>query len=133
MNALTHVISYIISSCIEAYVALGRVQKFLLSAEVDPTAVTVQDPSELTGRDALDKYALILSDATYSWHKDSAPAITDINLMLQKDCLLNIIGRVGSGKSSLIAAICGDLERVSGGIRIRGSIAFVPQQGKISC
>lgn len=131
MNALTDDIIILHSSCIEAYVALGRVQKFLLSAEVDPTAVTVQDPSQLTGRDALDKYALILSDATYSWNKDSAPAISDINLMLQKDCLLSIVGRVGSGKSSLIAALCGDLERVSGSIRIRGSVAFVPQQGKI--
>ncbi|GJJ71293.1 ATP-binding cassette, subfamily C (CFTR/MRP), member 1 [Entomortierella parvispora] len=121
----------VISSCIEAYVAIGRVQKFLLSVEVDPTAITVEDPSQFTGRDALDKYALILSDATYTWHRNSASAVSDINLMLQKDCLLSVIGRVGSGKSSLIAALCGDLERVSGSIRVRGSVAFVPQQAWI--
>ena len=109
---------------------MGRVQRFLLSAEVDPTAVTVQDPAQLTGRDALDKYAIVMSDATYSWHKNSAPAISDITLLMQKDCLLSVIGRVGSGKSSLVAALCGDLERVSGRILLRGSVAFVPQQGK---
>ncbi|KAG0225249.1 ATP-binding cassette transporter 1 [Mortierella sp. GBAus27b] len=120
-----------ISSCIEAYVALGRLHKFLTSSEVDPHAIIVEDPRKLSGRHATDKYTLLAKDASYSWHKDSSPVISDINLALQKDCLLSVIGRVGSGKSSLVAALCGDLERVSGEIRVRGSVAFVPQQAWI--
>ncbi|KAF9914815.1 hypothetical protein BX616_007504, partial [Lobosporangium transversale] len=121
----------VISSAVEAYVALGRVYNFLTSAEVDPHAVIVEDPRKLSGRNAAAKYALIAKDATYGWYKDSAPVITNINLALKKDCLLSVIGRVGSGKSSLIAALCGDMERISGEIRVRGSVAFVPQQAWI--
>ncbi|KAI1318942.1 hypothetical protein EDD11_005376 [Mortierella claussenii] len=122
----------VISSTVEAYVALGRVHKFLTSSEVDPHAVIVEDPRKFSGRNASDKYTIIVKDATYSWYRDSSSvAISDINLALKRDCLLSIVGRVGSGKSSLIAALCGDLERVSGEIRIRGSVAFVPQQAWI--
>ncbi|KAF9997989.1 hypothetical protein BGZ79_008317, partial [Entomortierella chlamydospora] len=89
------------------------------------------DPRKLTGFNASDKYTLLAKDASYSWYRNSAPVISDINLALQKNCLLSVIGRVGTGKSSLIAALCGDLERISGEIRIRGSVAFVPQQAWI--
>ncbi|KAF8928276.1 hypothetical protein BGZ58_009765 [Dissophora ornata] len=121
----------VISSCVEAYVAMDRVYKFLTSAEVDPNAIIIEDPRKISGRNASDKYALLVQDASYSWSKNSTPVISDINLALKKDCLLSVIGRVGSGKSSLIAALCGDLERISGEIRIRGSVAFVPQQAWI--
>ncbi|KAF9359851.1 hypothetical protein BGX26_011228 [Mortierella sp. AD094] len=121
----------VISSAVDAYVAMGRVHKFLTSAEVDPNSIILEDPRKLSGRSASDKYTLLVKDASYSWYKNSPPVISDINLALQKNCLLSVIGRVGTGKSSLIAALCGDLERVSGEIRIRGSVAFVPQQAWI--
>ncbi|KAF8948965.1 hypothetical protein BGZ47_000640 [Haplosporangium gracile] len=122
----------VISSSIEAYVALGRVYKFLTSAEVDPNAIIVEDRRRSgSNQDASDKYSLLVTDASYSWYKDSDPVISNINIAIKKDCLLSVIGRVGSGKSSLIAALCGDLERVSGEIRVRGSVAFVPQQAWI--
>ncbi|KAK3825331.1 MAG: ATP-binding cassette transporter 1 [Benniella sp.] len=124
--------SWVISSCAEARVSLGRLQKFLLSSEIDPKAIIIEDPRRQSAtRDASDKYTLLAKDATYSWQKDSAPAVRDINLALKRDELLSVIGRVGSGKSSLIAALCGDLERISGEVRVRGSIAFVPQQAWI--
>ncbi|KAF9128020.1 hypothetical protein BGW39_005426 [Mortierella sp. 14UC] len=122
----------VISSSIEAYVALGRVYKFLTSAEVDPNAIIVEDRRRSPSNpDASDKYSLLITDASYSWYKDAEPVISNINIAIKKDCLLSVIGRVGSGKSSLIAALCGDLERVSGEVRIRGSVAFVPQQAWI--
>ncbi|KAG0313169.1 hypothetical protein BGZ99_009032 [Dissophora globulifera] len=121
----------VISSCVESYVAMGRVYKFLTSSEVDPNAIIVEDPRKLSGRNAADKYAIVVKDASYSWYKDSAPVISNINLAMTQDCLLSIVGRVGTGKSSLIAALCGDLERISGEIRVRGSVAFVPQQAWI--
>lgn len=103
-----------------------------MSSEVDPHAVIVEDRRhQSTTQDASDKYTVLATDSAYSWQKDSAPVISDINLALKKDDLISIIGRVGSGKSSLIAALCGDLERVSGEVRIRGSVAFVPQQAWI--
>ncbi|KAF9193209.1 hypothetical protein BGZ51_003958 [Haplosporangium sp. Z 767] len=126
------ILPWLVSTCIEAKVSIDRVYKFLLSSELDPAAITIEDrrhPSP--SQDAADKYALLVKDASYSWHKDSASVISDISFALKKDSLLSVIGRVGAGKSSLIAALCGDLERVSGEIRVRGSVAFVPQQAWI--
>ncbi|KAF9912121.1 hypothetical protein BX616_010415, partial [Lobosporangium transversale] len=125
---------WVISSVVDARVSFIRVQKFLQSAEVDPDAIIVEDrsrQSSSSNQDAADKYALLATDASYSWYKSSPPVVSGINLALKQDCLLSVIGRVGSGKSSLIAALCGDLEHVAGEIRVRGSIALVPQQAWI--
>jgi ABC-type Mn2+/Zn2+ transport system ATPase subunit len=37
------------------------------------------------------------------------------------------VGIVGSGKSSLISSILGDVHKVNGEIRRTGSVAYVPQ------
>ncbi|KAG0010325.1 hypothetical protein BGZ81_002824, partial [Podila clonocystis] len=123
----------VVSSSVEAYVALGRVYKFLTSAEVDPNAIIVEDLHRSSSdlQSATDKYTIIATDASFSWYKNGNPVISGISFALKKDCLLTVIGRVGSGKSSMVAALCGDLERVSGEIRIRGSVAYVPQQAWI--
>ncbi|VDL97758.1 unnamed protein product [Schistocephalus solidus] len=42
-----------------------------------------------------------------------------------------IVGRVGSGKSSLLNALLGNMERISGRVNIKGSIAYVAQQAWI--
>lgn len=42
-----------------------------------------------------------------------------------------IVGSVGAGKSSLIAAILGQLEKISGRVNTKGSIGYVPQQAWI--
>lgn len=39
-----------------------------------------------------------------------------------------VVGSVGSGKSSLLSAIMGQLQRVSGAFVVRGLIAYAPQQ-----
>ena len=100
---------------------------------MDPNAIIVEDRRHSSSdlQSASDKYAIIATDASYSWYKNGNPVISGINFALKKNCLLTVIGRVGSGKSSLVAALCGDLERVSGEIRIRGCVAFVPQQAWI--
>lgn len=42
-----------------------------------------------------------------------------------------MVGSVGSGKSSLISAFLGEMERVTGRVNTKGSIAYVPQQAWI--
>ncbi|KAF9162294.1 hypothetical protein DFQ26_003685 [Actinomortierella ambigua] len=122
---------YMISSIVESYVAIQRIQKYLTSSEVDPHAIVIEDYRKLSQVDASDKYMVLVNDATFAWSQEAPPAISNIHFALQKDALLTVIGRVGAGKSSLIAALCGDLERVSGEVRLRGSVAYVPQQAWI--
>ena len=42
--------------------------------------------------------------------------------------IFQIVGAVGCGKSSLVSAILGELERRSGKVYVNGCIAYVPQE-----
>ena len=46
---------------------------------------------------------------------------------VKRGALVAVVGRVGSGKSSLLSAALGEMEKLRGEISIRGSIAYVPQ------
>ena len=39
-----------------------------------------------------------------------------------------VVGTVGSGKSSLLSALLGEMERYEGEANVRGKVAYVPQQ-----
>jgi ABC-type Mn2+/Zn2+ transport system ATPase subunit len=49
-------------------------------------------------------------------------------LSVVKGSLVAVVGTVGAGKSSLLSAILGELEQVSGHVRVRGSLAYTAQQ-----
>lgn len=45
--------------------------------------------------------------------------------------LVCVVGRVGSGKSSLVQALLGEMERESGHVRVGGCVAYAAQQAWI--
>lgn len=51
---------------------------------------------------------------------------------VRRGSLVAIVGTVGSGKSSLMSAILGEMEKEKGSVRIRGSLAYTSQQVKSS-
>lgn len=51
----------------------------------------------------------------------------DLNFSIKRNELIAVIGGVGSGKSSLLAALAGDMRRTSGSVTMGGSRAFCPQ------
>lgn len=66
---------------------------------------------------------------------DSASTLTteepfrlqDIDFEIGRNELVAVIGSVGSGKSSLLAALAGDMRRTGGGVMLGASRAFCPQ------
>ncbi|XP_054724956.1 ATP-binding cassette sub-family C member 5-like [Uloborus diversus] len=56
------------------------------------------------------------------------PALTDVTFTLQRGNLVGICGTFGSGKSSLFAALLGQMRLLKGQVAVRGSVAYVPQQ-----
>jgi ATP-binding cassette subfamily C (CFTR/MRP) protein 1 len=42
-----------------------------------------------------------------------------------------VVGRVGSGKSSLLSALLGEMEKLEGNVNTYGKVAYVPQQAWI--
>ncbi|KAK5948688.1 ATP-binding cassette transporter yor1 [Knufia fluminis] len=53
--------------------------------------------------------------------------LSNIDFTVGKNELIAVIGSVGSGKTSLLAALAGDMRRTGGKIRMSGSRAFCPQ------
>lgn len=54
-------------------------------------------------------------------------ALRDITLHIKKGSLIGVCGSVGSGKSSLLSALCGDMNLLRGEVDVNGSIAIVTQ------
>uniref|UniRef100_A0A8C8B9T9 Uncharacterized protein n=1 Tax=Otus sunia TaxID=257818 RepID=A0A8C8B9T9_9STRI len=56
---------------------------------------------------------------------------TLVTLDIAPGSLVAVVGAVGSGKSSLVSAMLGEMENIKGHINIQGSLAYVPQQAWI--
>lgn len=76
--------------------------------------------------------SLKVSNLTCRWNGDAeAPVVKNINFEVVDNSLLLITGPVGCGKSSLLLAILNELPASEGTITKAGSIAYVPQTGKL--
>uniref|UniRef100_A0A2K6UA18 ATP binding cassette subfamily C member 11 n=1 Tax=Saimiri boliviensis boliviensis TaxID=39432 RepID=A0A2K6UA18_SAIBB len=59
------------------------------------------------------------------------PELHKINLVVSKGMILGVCGTTGSGKSSLLSAILGEMHLLEGSVGVQGSLAYVPQQAWI--
>ncbi|KAJ3274523.1 Multidrug resistance-associated protein 1 [Terramyces sp. JEL0728] len=75
--------------------------------------------------------AVEIIDSDFKWDgaEGHKPSIHDISLKLKKGSKIAIVGDVGSGKSSIIAAILGQIRQVRGdSIKVYGSTAYMSQE-----
>ncbi|KAM9411393.1 ATP-binding cassette sub-family C member 3 isoform 4-T4 [Salvelinus alpinus] len=119
LNMLPQVISCIV----QASVSLKRIQDFLSHDELDPESVDRTN----TATDS----SVTVVNGKFTWAKQDPPALHNINLMVPQGSLLAVVGHVGCGKSSLVSALLGEMEKMEGDISIQGSVAYVPQQAWI--
>lgn len=55
-------------------------------------------------------------------------SLQNISFTARKGKLTAIIGDTGSGKSSLLAALLGQMKLVQGDLKVQGAISYVPQE-----
>ncbi|XP_068243109.1 ATP-binding cassette sub-family C member 5-like isoform X2 [Palaemon carinicauda] len=61
----------------------------------------------------------------------TVPILFNLNLSVERGKLIGVCGSIGSGKSSLLSAICGDMKVESGDLQANGRLALVTQQAWI--
>uniref|UniRef100_A0A8C4YJF2 ABC-type glutathione-S-conjugate transporter n=1 Tax=Gopherus evgoodei TaxID=1825980 RepID=A0A8C4YJF2_9SAUR len=74
---------------------------------------------------------ITVRNGTFSWSVtwgDVGLSFCRINLTVPQGCLLVVVGQVGAGKSSLLSALLGELQKLDGYAAIKGTVAYVPQQ-----
>ena len=96
------------------------------------------------------KWAVQLENATFEWEKtlssegkedytsemgssqlDLPFQVCDITMHVQRGTLVAVVGGVGSGKSSLLSGLIGEMRKVSGSVAFGGRVAYCSQNAWI--
>lgn len=105
--------------------AANRIGTFLRKAEVQQGVTTFDERTFRAG-----ERAVIVRDGDFSWQFDDyGNTLGNINFSARRGQLCSIAGQTGSGKSSLLNAILGELCRTRGEVIVRGSVAYASQNG----
>ncbi|KAG0695819.1 P-loop containing nucleoside triphosphate hydrolase protein [Suillus ampliporus] len=116
--------SQVTSNIIEAVVSVKRLSGFLHAEELQQDALMKTQKNSLNIGDEV----LSIKGGEFQWNKqDVSAALEDINLTVRKGELVGVLGRVGSGKSSLLSAIIGDMRKTEGEVALFGNVAYAAQ------
>ncbi|GJJ11410.1 hypothetical protein Clacol_005643 [Clathrus columnatus] len=111
------------TSFIEAMVSIKRLSDFLRAGELQADARKVIHKETEEGDEVLK-----IEDGEFQWNRTQVEStLSGIDLTIRKGELIGIMGRVGSGKSSLLSAIIGEMYRTEGNMAVSASIAYCPQ------
>ncbi|XP_058074514.1 ABC transporter C family member 3-like [Magnolia sinica] len=110
-----------ISMVAQTKVSLDRISSFLRLEDLQPDVV------ERLPEGSSD-VAVEISDGNFSWDLSSAnPTLKDLNFRVLHGMRVAVCGTVGSGKSSLLSCILGEVPKISGTIKLCGTKAYVAQ------
>uniref|UniRef100_A0A8C2TDX9 ATP binding cassette subfamily C member 8 n=1 Tax=Coturnix japonica TaxID=93934 RepID=A0A8C2TDX9_COTJA len=90
-----------------------------------------------------DDFCVKITNGFFTWTPEGPPALSNIDIRIPQGQLTMIVGQVGCGKSSLLLAILGEMQKISGTVswsspekespvemefRKRGSVAYASQK-----
>ncbi|CAN8022372.1 unnamed protein product [Ixodes persulcatus] len=111
----------LISMLVQASVSVKRMNKYLGNEELEEYVTHEKD----------DVNPVTVEHGSFAWTRDEEPVLRDVNIKIPKGKLVALVGQVGAGKSSLLSALLGDMERIQGTVNIHGSVAYIAQQAWI--
>jgi ABC-type multidrug transport system fused ATPase/permease subunit len=108
-------------------------------------AITIEDGTFSWSSDSAINANMVKAEKEVQGHGTEGPSVTakvavsenmrgvlsNIDLNVKKGELIAIVGPVGSGKSTLLSALLGELNKKAGRVKVRGSVAYVPQSAWI--
>ncbi|XP_022257321.1 multidrug resistance-associated protein 1-like [Limulus polyphemus] len=111
-----------ISNIVQTRVSVHRLNNFFVCEELNPSCVgTETDEGEV----------ISVNKGTCSWETHGEAVLKNINLHIKTGQLVAIVGQVGSGKSSILSSLLGEMYKLSGTLNIKGTTAYVSQQAWI--
>ncbi|XP_074587470.1 ABC transporter C family member 8-like isoform X2 [Curcuma longa] len=111
----------VLSMMIQAKVSLDRINTFLLEDEIKEEDVMKNQAQDSS-------LGIQVRNGSFRWEPDeSVPTLKNLNLSINRGEKIAVCGPVGSGKSSLLYAILGEIPKLSGSVEVFGSIAYVSQ------
>lgn len=109
----------------ETLVSIKRLEEFLILEEFQESISQERNANILVSV----KEGVTVDRITAKWNADvKEDTLKHIDLRAKRGTLIAIIGQVGSGKSSLLQAILGELALSSGSINISGKISYACQE-----
>ena len=98
---------------------MKRVQAYLLQENI-------QNTNEFTPNETP---FINVNNLTVGWKCDlDSFSLKNITFRVDQAELISIVGPVGSGKSSLLMALLGELQKISGELTVKGSVFYVSQE-----
>ncbi|KAH8031653.1 hypothetical protein HPB51_019667 [Rhipicephalus microplus] len=125
LGAVNLFVEKLITSAFQGSLSLKRISSFCTAEEYDEEKMSrAQDYFTKTG-------SVSLKNCTLAWsspaRKGEEPQLKSVTLDVEPGSLVGVVGFVGSGKSSLLSAILGDMRCLEGSVTSAGRIAYVPQ------
>ncbi|EOA39482.1 hypothetical protein CARUB_v10008087mg [Capsella rubella] len=115
----------LVSMMAQTKVSLDRISGFLQEEELQEDA-TIVIPRGLSN------IAIEIKDGVFCWDPfSSRPTLSGIQMKVEKGMRVAVCGTVGSGKSSFISCILGEIPKISGEVRICGTTGYVSQSAWI--
>ncbi|KAF5273608.1 hypothetical protein FQR65_LT04607 [Abscondita terminalis] len=99
----------------ESKVSSDRIGKFLLLEEVINNKLTNEGPP------------IELTNLTAKWSKAIENTLNNVTIRIDKGSLVAIVGPVGSGKSSLLQSLLGEIPINSGNLLLNGTVSYSSQ------
>ncbi|NXW77005.1 MRP1 protein, partial [Hirundo rustica] len=125
LNTAHSFLPFSINAAVQAKVSLNRLAAFLNLEELNP-----ESSSRNTSGcgELLLQASITIRNGTFCWSKETSSCLRSIELSVPQGSLLAVVGQVGAGKSSLLAAVLGELQATDGCVTMKDTAAYVPQQ-----
>ncbi|KAJ1731797.1 ABC transporter C member 13 [Coemansia sp. Benny D160-2] len=96
------------------------IDSLLSIASVGTSPANNEDPASCAGA------SVALEDCDFV-RRSKVPVLRDISFNVKDGELVAVVGKTGSGKSSLLLSICGEIEKTKGSGAVHGSVTLMEQ------
>ncbi|KAH1170749.1 hypothetical protein KIL84_006367 [Mauremys mutica] len=112
-------LSSVVRSTVKALVSVQKLSEFLSSEEIGEEHDKCSEPRSA---DNHSKYQVVITNGFFTWTPEGSATLSNIDIRIPQGQLTMIVGQVGCGKSSLLLATLGEMQKTSGNVFWNSSI-----------